>query len=193
MPAQPEAEQPPVLATLEVTSEGVLKGQRFEIRRPLVHVGRGRHNDVLIPDASVSESHAKLQRRDNGWFVVDMESTNGTYVGGKRIVGEFLVDGSPDIRFGGVKFVFRPTPVGDTAGAKGGTHIIAPLRGQLAARNVTPATPRRASAFAMANAIVEPRTQPLSPPRASGLGKVLVGLLILAAFGVALFFYFLSR
>ena len=71
-----------MLATLEVTSTGIMKGQTFEIHVPLAHVGRGSHNDIVIQDDSVSETHAKLQRRDDGWYVVDAGSTNGTYVGG---------------------------------------------------------------------------------------------------------------
>ena len=73
------------LATLEVLNEGPSKGIRYAIRTPLAQVGRGAHNDVRLTDESVSEIHAKLERRDDGWYVVDMDSTNGTYVGGSRI------------------------------------------------------------------------------------------------------------
>ena len=94
------------LATLEVISSGLLKGTVLDVRSPLAHIGRGAHNDIVVPDESVSDSHAKLQRRENGWFVVDMGSTNGTYVGGRRIEGEAPLVGAPDLRFGGVKFIF---------------------------------------------------------------------------------------
>ena len=97
-----------VLATLTVLNEGVQKGRTFEIRTPLAHVGRGAHNDIAIPDESVSDTHAKLQRREEGWVLVDMDSTNGTYVGGRRIQGEQRLTGSPDLRFGGIKMSFRP-------------------------------------------------------------------------------------
>ncbi|MGH7649202.1 MAG: FHA domain-containing protein, partial [Gemmatimonadaceae bacterium] len=100
-----------VLATLEVRSTGVLQGRSFEIHSPLTHIGRGAHNDVVLADDSISDSHAKLQRRDDGWYVVDVGSTNGTYVGGRRILGESLLNGAPDLRVGGIKFIFRPTGV----------------------------------------------------------------------------------
>ena len=80
------------LATLEVISSGLLKGTMMEVRSPLAHVGRGAHNDIIVSDESVSDSHAKLQRREDGWYVVDMGSTNGTYVGGRRIDGRGAVD-----------------------------------------------------------------------------------------------------
>ena len=99
------------LATLEVLNEGPSKGIRYAIRTPLAQVGRGASNDVRLTDESVSEIHAKLELRDDGWYVVDMNSTNGTYVGGSRITGERRLDGVPDVRFGGVKLRFLPAGV----------------------------------------------------------------------------------
>ncbi|MGH3430736.1 MAG: FHA domain-containing protein [Mycobacteriales bacterium] len=110
----------PVLATLEVKSTGVLQGQTFEIRSALTHIGRGAHNEVVLADESVSDSHAKLQHRDDGWYVVDTGSTNGTYVGGRRILGEAQLQGAPDLRVGGIKFIFRPTDTGGIVAQAGG-------------------------------------------------------------------------
>jgi pSer/pThr/pTyr-binding forkhead associated (FHA) protein len=114
------------LATLEIVNEGASKGTVFEIRSPLAHVGRGPHNDVVVRDESVSDSHAKLQRRESGWMVVDMGSTNGTYVGGKRIDGERVLDSTAAVRFGGVKVIFRAVP--DVADEDGGTRVIVGLK-----------------------------------------------------------------
>lgn len=96
-----------MLASLEVVNEGIDKGKRYEIVVPLAHVGRGAHNDVVIDNDSVSDSHAKLTMRDHAWYVADLGSTNGTYVAGARISGEQRLEGTPDVRFGGVKVVFR--------------------------------------------------------------------------------------
>lgn len=115
------------MATLEVISSGLLKGTIMELRSPLAHVGRGAHNDIVISDESVSDSHAKLQRREDGWYVVDMGSTNGTYVGGRRIEGEAPLIGAPDVRFGGVKFIFR-IPDGAEAGSASQTRAIAAVK-----------------------------------------------------------------
>jgi pSer/pThr/pTyr-binding forkhead associated (FHA) protein len=121
----------PVLASLEIVNQGVLRGRRFDVRTPLAHVGRGVHNDVVVADDSVSETHAKLQKREAGWFVVDMDSTNGTYVAGKRIRGEQRLDGAPDVRFGGVKMSFQPG--GHSVEDAGGTRAIAGARAAAAA------------------------------------------------------------
>jgi pSer/pThr/pTyr-binding forkhead associated (FHA) protein len=118
---------PAPLATLEVISSGLLKGTIMEVHSPLAHVGRGAHNDIIVSDESVSDSHAKLQRREDGWYVVEMGSTNGTYVGGRRIDGEAPLIGAPDVRFGGVKFIFR-VPEGAKAGNASQTRAIAAFK-----------------------------------------------------------------
>lgn len=120
-PARP-AETRPVLAWLEVINEGPAKGRRFDIHVPLAHVGRGAHNDVVVGDDSVSDTHAKLQRRDDGWYLIDLGSTNGTYVGGHRLTAERRLDDTPDVRFGGVKLIFHAE---GAAAASRGTRPIA--------------------------------------------------------------------
>ncbi len=110
--AEPAVPEPPLLATLELLSNGVLKGKRFRVTRPLLHVGRGTHNDVVLADKSVSSTHAKLQRRANDWYAVDAESRNGTYVDGERVSGERKLPPACEIRFGGVKALFRALAAG---------------------------------------------------------------------------------
>jgi predicted component of type VI protein secretion system len=96
-------------------------------------------------DDSVSETHAKIQRRDDGWYVVDMESTNGTYVAGNRVTGERLISGASDLRFGGLKLRFEPTAASAAAEAEvRGTRAIASVDRKKAvspARSPAPATP----------------------------------------------------
>jgi len=137
MPPLTAESERPALATLEVLNEGVSKGSRYTIRTPLAHVGRGAHNDVRLTDESVSETHAKLQRRDDGWYAVDMNSTNGTYVGGSRITGERRLDGVPDVRFGGVKMRFTPVE-GGAAEAVGAGPVTAPERQRTLPRAAPP-------------------------------------------------------
>jgi pSer/pThr/pTyr-binding forkhead associated (FHA) protein len=120
----------PVLATIELMNEGPLKGKRFEIRAPLTHVGRGAHNDIVLSDDTVSDSHAKLQKREGGWYLVDMGSSNGTYAGGQRINGEAMLNGQSSIRFGAIRATF--TPVKDVRDDASGTRVIAGLKAEQA-------------------------------------------------------------
>jgi pSer/pThr/pTyr-binding forkhead associated (FHA) protein len=99
---------------------GALKGQRLAIKTPVVNIGRADYNDLVFPDESVSTTHAKLQRREGVWVLVDLESTNGTFVDGDQITGEAPLAPGANVRFGEVGAVFEPTD--DAAAvAKGGS------------------------------------------------------------------------
>ena len=175
--AQPAYEDPrPVLARLETLNAGPTKGATFVLRTPLAHVGRGAHNDVQLADDSVSETHAKLQRREDGWYVVDMESTNGTYVAGTRIKGERRLDGSPDVRFGGMKMRFTAMDV--VAAPAPATE---PPKGTRAIASVD--RPKRAAAAPEADA----------PASGAGGRSALVWVLLFAVVAVIGFFVFQGR
>jgi pSer/pThr/pTyr-binding forkhead associated (FHA) protein len=102
----PSAEAAP-LASLLFRS-GDLKGQRLAIKVPVVNIGRGDYNDVVIADPSVSTMHAKLQRREAIWILTDLGSTNGTYVEGERLAGEAPLGPGTTLRFGDVTALFEP-------------------------------------------------------------------------------------
>jgi len=79
----------------------------FEIKKPVLTLGRGNTNDLVLPDGSVSRLHAEVKKNDLGAIsIVDKGSTNGVIVDGKRITCEtFLADGT-QIKVGifGIKF-----------------------------------------------------------------------------------------
>ena len=168
------------LATLEIVNEGVLKGRRFDLTSPLVHIGRGAHNEVSIADESVSDSHAKLQRREGVWHVIDLDSTNGTYVAGKRIVGEERVDGTRDLRFGGVKMTFHAGAAGPDTGKS--TRVIAGVSARQA---------RQLGAPAPAVGPVAP--PPGSSPEASGRLPLWFWLAVAVLIAAAVIFFMQGR
>jgi pSer/pThr/pTyr-binding forkhead associated (FHA) protein len=135
--------RPGTLAALEILNPGPTRGTRFDLVAPLSHVGRGSYNDVVIADESVSDAHAKIQRRESEWWIVDMDSTNGTYVNGARIFGEAPLGRDADVRFGGVKMSFRT--VGGVQRMTGETRVIVGLRApdpqRASARDSSPAHP----------------------------------------------------
>jgi two-component system cell cycle response regulator len=55
-------------------------GKRFSLSNGIVRIGRGAENDVILYSDSVSRRHARVEKRDVQYHVVDMHSTNGTYV-----------------------------------------------------------------------------------------------------------------
>ena len=55
-------------------------GKRFSLADGGVRIGRGGENDVILHSDSVSRRHARIEIRPGSYHVVDMHSTNGTYV-----------------------------------------------------------------------------------------------------------------
>jgi hypothetical protein len=68
--------------------------------------GRGPSCSLHIPDPTVSKLHAHVLRDGGGHVVVDLGSTNGTYVNGVQVRSKGLAEGD-HLRFGTVAFRFR--------------------------------------------------------------------------------------
>jgi hypothetical protein len=103
---------------------GALKGQRLAVKTPVVNIGRADYNDLVLPDESVSTTHAKLQRREGVWVLVDLDSTNGTFIDGDQIKGEAPLAPGATVRFGDIALVFEPTDDGADVARGGGTRVM---------------------------------------------------------------------
>jgi len=82
---------------------GDVKGRTWEADSVL-RAGRLSTLEIVLDDGSVSRRHAELRRADSGWFVRDMDSTNGTYVNGIRLTStaERQVQSRDIVQFGKV-------------------------------------------------------------------------------------------
>jgi len=137
----------------------------------VVNIGRADYNDLVVPDPSVSTSHAKLQRREGIWVLVDLDSTNGTFVDGERVKGEAPLAPGATVRFGDVQLVFEPTDEALGVAKGGGTQILRTPHSMAPNLPPTPAPlpPRRPSPgpvpspAAGAKAAPPPRPQPPTP------------------------------
>lgn len=191
------------LASLLVRS-GPLKGQRLPIRSAVANIGRGDYNDLVIADDSVSGGHAKLQRREGVWILTDQGSTNGTFVDGERVQGEYPLSPGATLRFGKVSMLFEPS---DDAmpEAEPGTRILEAIRpaapASRAAAGEKPAylTDERPTPEALPRPEPRPPTVIRRPPavvtpasaRAGGSGWWVGAILILAAAVAAVYYFFL--
>jgi len=88
---------------------GELRGRRLPVKTPIVNIGRADYNDLVFPDPSVSTAHAKLQLRGGVWLLVDLDSTNGTFVDGERVKDEAPLAPGATVRLGDVQLAFEPT------------------------------------------------------------------------------------
>ena len=70
-----------------------LAGIEFELEKKSTVFGRSKECEALIDESSVSRRHALFERSNSNIFVKDLNSTNGTFVNGKRILNQKLADG----------------------------------------------------------------------------------------------------
>jgi pSer/pThr/pTyr-binding forkhead associated (FHA) protein len=56
-------------------------------------IGRSRDCEIVIDDPNVSRRHAEIRKTIEGWMVVDLGSTNGVKVNGRRVHEEVLSPG----------------------------------------------------------------------------------------------------
>ena len=66
----------------------------------VITFGRNDNNDVIINDQFVGRNHCQIVENDGKFLVVDLNSTNGTFVNGKRITGQQPLSMSDEIRIG---------------------------------------------------------------------------------------------
>jgi Protein of unknown function (DUF3662)/FHA domain len=81
-------------------------GSRHHLTRPVTTIGRGTDADLRIDDPGVSRKHAQIRVSNVAAEIMDLDSTNGTIVDGRRVRSAALADGST-IRLGNTTMVFR--------------------------------------------------------------------------------------
>ena len=82
-------------------------------------LGRSPDAEVWIDAPGVSRHHARITLRDASATIEDLESKNGTYLGGQRVVGPSSLTDGDQIRLGSVVVTFRiPPPAGTTETAR---------------------------------------------------------------------------
>jgi hypothetical protein len=97
--AEPEPEPPRERVVLS------LEGREVPITSDRAVIGRSRECDVRLADTNVSRRHAELRQEDGAYWIVDLGSTNGTELNGKRVErarlsdGDRITLGSTDVRF----------------------------------------------------------------------------------------------
>ncbi len=89
-------------------------------------IGRDGGNDVRVSGAFVSRFHTALMKESRGIYVVDLQSTNGTFVNGKRVTRRKLEHGDTiEIEEFKLKFLTPSTSTADVSNATGDSETLA--------------------------------------------------------------------
>jgi pSer/pThr/pTyr-binding forkhead associated (FHA) protein len=153
------------MAYLEIeTSEG---GSAVPLRGDHLSIGRLSYNDISLPSPQISRQHAELRYVDGAWWIVDLNSTNGLHLHGKRIKEHKLVSGdrvvlAPNIT---VRFIEEPD---STPASTQPTSTPAPARtGEgVQRRSTSQGTPkiRRTAGFTASDDSERRTTNPIGRP-----------------------------
>jgi hypothetical protein len=81
-------------------------GQRRVVDKRRVLIGRSRECDVQLTDSNVSRRHAEVRQEGASYWVVDLDSTNGIEINGRRLKRSKLEDGDRLV-LGSTELVFR--------------------------------------------------------------------------------------
>jgi hypothetical protein len=98
VPSATKVFKPPPSATAAVSAEEAqelglaheprarltVEGKPYELSRDVTVLGRSRECDITLDDSNFSRRHAEVRRENGNWLIVDLGSTNGIEVNGKR-------------------------------------------------------------------------------------------------------------
>jgi pSer/pThr/pTyr-binding forkhead associated (FHA) protein len=96
----PPQEHPHHLVVIEA-SPSLPPGQAFELGVAPLTIGRSAENAIpLATDEFASAKHARLEPLRDGVWIVDLDSTNGTYVNGRQVQGRERLSEGDVVRVG---------------------------------------------------------------------------------------------
>ena len=95
------------MARLLVKTDG-LGLQAIELRMGVNRVGRSRDCEICLPHTTVSSHHAELALTNDGVYLRDTNSTNGTFLNGQPVAETWLAPGH-EIKFGDVELTVEST------------------------------------------------------------------------------------
>jgi Na+-transporting methylmalonyl-CoA/oxaloacetate decarboxylase gamma subunit len=96
------AEQRPARGRVSqlVVTAGSLAGTRIALTGKPILIGRADDSTLVLTDDYASTRHARISENNGVWYLEDLGSTNGTYVGQSKIDGPLPLEAGVVIRIG---------------------------------------------------------------------------------------------
>ena len=80
----------------------------YEFDKPEVTIGRMKGNDIVLPKGNVSKKHARIYGRNGSLMIDDLNSTNGTYVNGRKVTSEHEITENDKVYIGDFILQIQP-------------------------------------------------------------------------------------
>ncbi|MFD4421946.1 FHA domain-containing protein [Agromyces sp. NPDC058484] len=93
-------------ARLVITS-GQKAGAEFPLGRDEITIGRSSDSAIIIRDDYTSTHHARLMLWNGRWMIQDLDSTNGTFLGGSRVTVPTPIPLGATVKVGATTFELR--------------------------------------------------------------------------------------
>src|SRR5262245_40038886 len=145
--------------------------KRLEFDKPEVTIGRVQGNDIILPKGNVSKRHSRIVFKDGKFIIVDLKSTNGTYVNGRKITSPLVIKGTDKVYIGDfILSVEEPAAGADAGPPEMGAASPLPTPMGAPPRRTMPPPPRRAPSPMDDSGDIEDAGSPdaLAPPARGG-------------------------
>lgn len=83
-----------------IVTEGALAGTRIALTGKPILIGRANDSTLVLTDDYASTRHARISETNNVWYLEDLGSTNGTYVGQIKVNGPIPLEAGVVVRIG---------------------------------------------------------------------------------------------
>ncbi len=90
-----------------VITSGTKEGLEIDLPAEQLSIGRSNESGLVIRDDYTSTHHARLLKWPDGWVIQDLDSTNGTFLDGTRVIVPTHVALNTPIKIGTTSFELR--------------------------------------------------------------------------------------
>ena len=104
-PPETQAASPVELGLEREVASLVVNGERHALRKRRTVIGRSKDCDLQLDDANASRRHAEVRQEGTSYWIIDLDSTNGLEVNGRRAkrakldTGDKITIGATDLVF----------------------------------------------------------------------------------------------
>jgi len=96
-----------------IVKEASGKERIFELKQETVSIGREKDCDLMISDPRASRHHASLRLKDNQVYIKDLDSGNGTYLNGEKLVKEELWPLGAEVKIGHLSMILEDAEISE--------------------------------------------------------------------------------
>ncbi|MCH7630106.1 MAG: FHA domain-containing protein [Proteobacteria bacterium] len=100
--------------------QGNDQGKRFELTEPVLALGRDHTNSIRLNDTEISRRHAEVRENGDGFFLVDLGSSNGTFVNSEPVQRKELRSGDR-VQLGSTLMIFTAS---DDSSVQDLSHVV---------------------------------------------------------------------